>query len=410
MGFANTGTPANLSLTAARGSSEFLARHDHVHQGPSVDHDHSANTHAGGGANLSVGTTFAWAGEGDFTDTGTQNNLTPSNWSSLTVFQWKGGSGLTVTGLTAQGSGAIKVIHHAGTGLLIFNHEDTNSSSFNRITLPRTAILTLAVGDTVVFEYNNDSQRWVPIAFTTARIHDHTSNQEGGTLTASGMAVSDTGGFYATDTVAAMFQSLGPLVGHETDASDAHDATAISVADAGGHYVGTEVETVLDEIGDEINSFQSHSGTWHTYAGFKVNDGANTQNLTVVGGMTTVAWSAEEWDGLGGFDLTTETYTVPTGYGGLWLFNAQVEYDNSTHGNRLDLTLRVNGASRSVFRTVLHAVTGGAHAVLPPTLLVLSAGDTVLLAATAPDEAVTIKGTAIQSWFSGMHVADTQQT
>lgn len=38
------------------------------------------------------------------------------------------------------------------------------------------------------------------------------------------------------------------LAAHLADATDAHDASAISVADSGGNYTGTDVEAVLAEI------------------------------------------------------------------------------------------------------------------------------------------------------------------
>jgi len=36
---------------------------------------------------------------------------------------------------------------------------------------------------------------------------------------------------------------------HIADTTDAHDASAVSVADTGGYFTGTEVETVLQEVG-----------------------------------------------------------------------------------------------------------------------------------------------------------------
>jgi hypothetical protein len=43
-----------------------------------------------------------------------------------------------------------------------------------------------------------------------------------------------------------------PTVPHIVDATDAHDASAISVLDTAGHFTGTDVETVLDELADSI--------------------------------------------------------------------------------------------------------------------------------------------------------------
>lgn len=43
---------------------------------------------------------------------------------------------------------------------------------------------------------------------------------------------------------------------HIADTSDAHDASAISIADAGGYFVGTDVEAALQELGAEpLNNF-----------------------------------------------------------------------------------------------------------------------------------------------------------
>jgi hypothetical protein len=43
---------------------------------------------------------------------------------------------------------------------------------------------------------------------------------------------------------------------HIADTTDAHDASAISVADAGGYYTGTNVEAVLQEIGPLVGGMQ----------------------------------------------------------------------------------------------------------------------------------------------------------
>ena len=42
------------------------------------------------------------------------------------------------------------------------------------------------------------------------------------------------------------------LQDHIDDPTYAHDASAISVADAGGYYTGTNTETVLQEIGPQL--------------------------------------------------------------------------------------------------------------------------------------------------------------
>lgn len=44
------------------------------------------------------------------------------------------------------------------------------------------------------------------------------------------------------------------LTTHLNDATDAHDASAISVLDTAGHFISTEVEGVLDELADSISA------------------------------------------------------------------------------------------------------------------------------------------------------------
>lgn len=66
-----------------------------------------------------------------------------------------------------------------------------------------------------------------------------------------------TSGLAATDVQAAIDEVAAAGGGggeptadaHIADTSDAHDASAISIADAGGYFTGTDVEAALQEIG-----------------------------------------------------------------------------------------------------------------------------------------------------------------
>lgn len=51
------------------------------------------------------------------------------------------------------------------------------------------------------------------------------------------------------DSAGAVTQAGGDVSAHTGDTSDAHDASAISVADAGGYFTGTDVEAALQELG-----------------------------------------------------------------------------------------------------------------------------------------------------------------
>jgi hypothetical protein len=54
------------------------------------------------------------------------------------------------------------------------------------------------------------------------------------------------------------------LDAHLTDTSDAHDASAISVADSGGYFVGTDVEAVLAELGAGQRGYTDHGSAGAT--------------------------------------------------------------------------------------------------------------------------------------------------
>lgn len=155
---------------------------------------------------------------------------------------------------------------------------------------------------------------------------------------------------------------------------------------------------------DHIHLLAAHKPALHNLVGFKVNDGASTQNIAAAGTDVTITWATEEWDTDACF--ASNTFTVPTGMSGYWRFDASLEYDGtSTHNNRFNVVLRKNGTTNVFsYRNILHAVTGGAHFQIPSTMLSLVAGDTIVLAGTSPDEAVVIKGTAIQSYFQGQYM------
>lgn len=87
---------------------------------------------------------------------------------------------------------------------------------------------------------------------------------------ASAISVADAGGnFTATDVEAALAEEADARQAHEADAADAHDASAISVVDAGGYFAGTEVEAVLQELGAVITP----SGAISAYGGSSAPSG-----------------------------------------------------------------------------------------------------------------------------------------
>ena len=72
---------------------------------------------------------------------------------------------------------------------------------------------------------------------------------------ASAISIVDAGGYYTGIEVEAALQESGAaLAAHLADPVDAHDASAISIVDAGGYYTGIEVEAALQEAGLAIAS------------------------------------------------------------------------------------------------------------------------------------------------------------
>jgi hypothetical protein len=63
-------------------------------------------------------------------------------------------------------------------------------------------------------------------------------------------------GTYPNPGFASDMATQAELDAHITDTADAHDASAISVADAGGYYTGTEVEAALQQIGAGLGRWE----------------------------------------------------------------------------------------------------------------------------------------------------------
>lgn len=70
----------------------------------------------------------------------------------------------------------------------------------------------------------------------------------------------------------------GDVAAHTGDATDAHDASAISVADSGGNFTGTDVETVLAEL---AASGGGSGGGWTQVID---EDGSSFANFTAIDG------------------------------------------------------------------------------------------------------------------------------
>jgi trimeric autotransporter adhesin len=89
------------------------------------------------------------------------------------------------------------------------------------------------------------------IASTIARDSEVTSaisTSEAGQVRDGDAAGGVLGGTYPNPSFAADMATQAELDAHVNDATDAHDASAISIADAGGDFTATDVEGALDEL------------------------------------------------------------------------------------------------------------------------------------------------------------------
>lgn len=124
-------------------------------------------------------------------------------------------------------------------------------------------------------------------------------------VVATGVAFTPTGTVAATTVQAAIAEVSGDVTDHLADTADAHDASAVSVADAGGYYTGTNVETVLAElpgkftpgitVADEFGGYANGARVAPRLGGPYVNFGGSvgvTAEPEVVSGILTCALAA----------------------------------------------------------------------------------------------------------------------
>lgn len=117
------------------------------------------------------------------------------------------------------------------------------------------------------------------------------------------------GGLHLKDSAAAVTDIVGASA-HIADSSDAHDASAISVADSAANFTGTDVEAVLAELQDNIDGVGGAVGNvWQM-----VKNGSS-QTLTN-GTDTKITFEAAGLDGAGSvIDLGNDQFIAPaTGF------------------------------------------------------------------------------------------------
>jgi len=85
-------------------------------------------------------------------------------------------------------------------------------------------------------------------------VHDHSGFNQGGTLSPNAIPQQDYPSPDGSHPNLSDHDALGlatdvELAAHTSDTADAHDASAISIVDAGAVFTGTDVEAALQELG-----------------------------------------------------------------------------------------------------------------------------------------------------------------
>jgi hypothetical protein len=107
---------------------------------------------------------------------------------------------------------------------------------------------------------------------TASSVSDHLADSSDA-HDASAISVADAGGNYAaTDVEAALAEVMDALQAHEADATDAHDASAISIVDSGNNYSATEVESALAEVYDALETHIADSSDAHDASAISIVD------------------------------------------------------------------------------------------------------------------------------------------
>lgn len=138
---------------------------------------------------------------------------------------------------------------------------------------------------------------------------------------ASAISVADSGGLLtATDVEAALAEIAGDSDNHIADSSGAHAASAISVLDTAANFTGTDVEAVLAELQDNIDAGGIPVSTIDAAGDLLIGTADDTvgrlalgtagQVLTVNAGATAPEWAAPAGGG-GGAAIPEPWFILP---------------------------------------------------------------------------------------------------
>lgn len=139
----------------------------------------------------------------------------------------------------------------------------------------------------------------------------------------------------AVAATAASYEAIGAVAAHTGDATDAHDASAISVLDAAATYAATDVEAALAEVMGEVVGHLVDAAAAHAASAISIEDSAGNVTATDV-----EAAIAEIYTDMGALGAGTPASTVAseTTYGITPAVGTDTEYarQDHTHGSPAD--------------------------------------------------------------------------
>lgn len=145
-----------------------------------------------------------------------------------------------------------------------------------------TVLATGEIGletDTGKFKIGDGATAWASLAYFGSTQYQPLDSD----LTAiAALSTTSYGRSLLTTADAAALATASGVTAHLNDTDDAHDASAVSVLDAGGYYTGTNVETVLAELPSRYASLGAGAvlapGQLHAAIGDSILNGSSASN------------------------------------------------------------------------------------------------------------------------------------
>ncbi len=142
--------------------------------------------------NTSIGGTFTTGNTVTTTDTGTQNNYSPTGIANATILRLNPGSALTITGITGGVNGRHLIIENvSGTAAVTLANENASSTAANRLNMlgATGTVMSSNVNTAVHLVYDGTASRWKPIS-TMITSYNAQITFVGGAVASGGVTVS----------------------------------------------------------------------------------------------------------------------------------------------------------------------------------------------------------------------------